>query len=243
VLVPGFATNPVTDFAMDVNSTMLIAGGVRYAIGTNTLGKFGDGGTAANTVYDALPSNGFVFDKVFSGDTEDDEFYYYITTDKRAVMTGRNRLQFASGAAANITTPTLMGTGAYQGTVIDIHAHYGSCLIHTNQGTVWTAIGATGTANGEHGWGTNTVAASGQNLFKRVPIPGLVIGVQSSSNNVAATFAAQYTVLTDRGLVYSWGAAQFQVSNQIRFAPVEIPTQGFRQQTPKANSQVDLMTQ
>jgi alpha-tubulin suppressor-like RCC1 family protein len=241
-LVPGFVGNPITDFAMDANSTMLIAGGVRHAIGINTTaGKFGDGTGNANTVYEALPSNGFVYSKVFSGDADGSEFYYYLTTDKRAVMTGRNNQQFNSGASgANITTPTLMGTGAYQGSVIDIRAHAGSALIHTDQGTVWTSVGATGAANGENGWGTNAVLASGQNLFKRVPVPGLVVGVQSSSNSVASTFGAQYTVLTDRGILYSWGAAAFQIGNQIRFAPAEIPTQGFRQLTPKTNSQLDL---
>jgi len=233
----------VTDFAMDTNSTMLVSAGARWAIGTNTSGKFGNGNTTALTAYTLLPQNGFTFDKVFSFDDSVNNAYYYITTDKKAVHSGYNDLQFATSVAAgNVLTPTLMGNGTYQGTVIDIRAYYQSVLIHTNQGEVWTAVNQGGSNGGQHGWGINItyVAGTGLNVFKKVPIPSLVVGVQSSQSS---SYGCQYTVLTDRGLIYTWGAAVFQYGvAEIGYAPSEIPTQMFRQQNPKSNTVVDLLS-
>jgi hypothetical protein len=232
----------VTDFAMDTNSTMLVSAGARWAIGTNTSGKFGNGNTTALTAYTLLPQNGFTFDKVFSFDDSVNNAYYYITTDKKAVHSGYNDLQFATSVAAgNVLTPTLMGNGTYQGTVIDIRAYYQSVLIHTNQGEVWTAVNQGGSNGGQHGWGINIVTGTaGLNTFKKVPVPSLVVGVQSSQSS---NYQCQYTVLTDRGLIYTWGASIFQYGvAEIGYAPSEIPTQMFRQQNPKSNTVVDLLS-
>lgn len=244
ITTPYEITSPtaVTDFAMDTNSTMLIAGAARWAIGTNINGKFGNGNTTALTVYTLLPQNGFSFDKVYSMDDSVNNSYYYITTDKKAVHTGYNDLQFASSVtAANVTTPTLMGNGTYQGTVIDIRAYAQSVLIHTNQGEVWTAVNQAGSNGGQHGWGINIVTGTaGLNTFKKVPVPSLVVGVQSSQSSNSQ---CQYTVLTDRGLIYTWGASVFQYAlGEINYAPGEIPTQMYRQQTPKINTQLDLLS-
>jgi alpha-tubulin suppressor-like RCC1 family protein len=244
ITTPYEITSPtaVTDFAMDANSTMLVSAGARWAIGTNTSGKFGNGNTTALTAYTLLPQNGFTFDKVFSLDDAVNNAYYYITTDKKAVHTGYNDLKFATSvAAANVLTPTLMGNGTYQGTVIDVRAYAQSVLIHTNQGEVWTAVNQGGSNSGEHGWGINIVTGTaGLNTFKKVPVPSLVVGVQSSQSSNAQ---CQYTVLTDRGLIYTWGVAVFQYGvAEIGYGPAEIPTQMFRQQNPKNNTVVDLLS-
>jgi hypothetical protein len=235
----GLSASNVKDFAMDASSTMVVANNGRYAIGINNNGKFGNTNTTNLQYWTLLPSSGFTYDKVFSMDGMTGDAYYYITADKRAVMSGRSNMQFASSAAAgDVTTPTLMGSGLYQGFVMDIRAYDNSCLIHTDQGTVWTASNTQG--EGELGWGAYSVLAVGLNIFKRVPVPGLVVGVQSSQDS--GVVQTQYTVLTNRGQVYSWGALNLQLTYEQKFVPCEIPTQKYRQLTPKANSQIDLLS-
>ena len=230
----------ISDFAMDSNSVMVIANGVRWGIGTNNAGKLGSGNTTSITSYTQLPSNGFTFDKVFSMDDGVFDSYYYITTDKKAVHTGNNALNFASSpAAATVIIPTLMGNGVYQGSVVDIRAYTIASLIQTNQGEVWTCVNASGSNNGAHGWGINTVGGVGLNVFKKVPIPSLVVGVQSSEST---SFQPQFTVLTDRGCIYTWGSSDFQYDNAVGFAPGEVQISQFRQQTPKSNIQLDLLS-
>ena len=230
----------ISDFAMDSNSVMVIANGVRWGIGTNNAGKLGNGNTTAIASYTQLPSNGFTFDKIFSMDDGVSDSYYYITTDKKAVHTGNNGLNFSSSpVAATVLTPTLMGNGIYQGAVVDIRAYTNASLIQTNQGEVWTCVNASGSNNGAHGWGINTVSGVGLNVFKKVPIPSLVVGVQSSEST---SFQPQFTVLTDRGCIYTWGMSDFQYDNATSFAPGEVQISQFRQQTPKTNTQLDLLS-
>jgi hypothetical protein len=138
-----------------------------------------------------------------------------------------------------------MGTGPYQGTVVDIRCYHNSTLIHTSQGTVWTCVNSTGNSYAEHGWGINLVATvgTGLNVFKQVPVPSVVVSVQSSSENASTANTTQYTVLTDEGRVYNWGGVNMGLDeNSVKHAAYEIPISMYRQGTPKTNSQVDIMS-
>jgi hypothetical protein len=236
----------IAAFAADTNSTMLVDNtGTRWAIGTNSNGKFGDGTTTAKTSYTSLPTNGFLISRVFSGDGVGNTFYYYITTTKMAVYTG-----YASGqrgvsiGTGNVTSLTKMGNGSYQGAVVDIRSYHNSTLIHTSQGTVWTCVSNTGSSYAEHGWGINLVAGTGTglNVFKQVPIPSVVVSVQSSSESASTVNTAQYTVLTDEGRVYNWGGSGLALDEaHVKHAPYEIPIGMYKQGTPKTNAQADVM--
>ncbi len=129
---------------------IITTSGTRLAIGLNTNGKLGNGTTTATTIYIPMTMSGFTYDKVYGTDGLALNSYHYVTTDKRAVMTGNQNLNRAiSGAtaASNIVFPTLMGNGAFQGSVSDIRPYTNSTLILTTQGTVWTAVNSVGTAN------------------------------------------------------------------------------------------------
>jgi hypothetical protein len=151
LLNPAVIATGIKDFDADADSTMLItSSGTRLAIGANTNGKLGNGTVTAVTTYTTMTSSGFTYDKVYGTDGLTLNSYHYVTTDKKAVMTGNQNLNRAiSGAtaASNVVFPTLMGNGAFQGSVSDIRPYTNSTLILTTQGTVWTAVNSVGTAN------------------------------------------------------------------------------------------------
>ena len=250
ISTPALIQTGVSDFAADANATMVIKNGVRFAIGSNINGKFGNGNTTNLTSWSsALPNGGFLIDKIYSNDAtigQANDLFYYISTDKKALHTGYNDESRASSASAgNVTAIAQMGNGEYQGTVMDIRCYSGVTLIHTTQGTIWTAVNGNG-ANYSSGWGINVPATNGVglNVFKQVPIPSLAISVQSSSNDAGSDGfgSAQFTVLTDEGRVYNWGGWTMGMDEtSVKHAPQEIPTQMYRQGTPKNNNQVDLM--
>jgi hypothetical protein len=224
---------------------MLIdASGNRYGIGANTWTKLGDGTSTTRTSYlPAMPNtNNISVSKVFSMDNLGDRGYYYITTDKCAAFIGyTDGSKGITGQVGAQATLVKMGTGSYQGSVIDIRCYYNSTLIHTNQGTVFTCVNGTGSTYGEHGWGINLVAGAGigLNTFKQVPVPSVVVSVQSSSET--GVNSAQYTVLTDEGRVYQWGGTTMQLDEaNIKHSHYEIPISMYRQGTPKSCTQVNF---
>lgn len=245
------AGSTVIDYDTDSNSSVAIAAtGVRWCIGTNSNGKFGDGTTTTRTTWANAPSNGFTFAKVIPNSlatNAQDQGYAYITTDSKAVYTGYQNLNrgiAGKTAADNITTPTLMGNGAYQGLVVDVRTFTNVSLIQTNQGDVWTAVNGTGANYGEAGWGINTPSGNniGLNTFKKVPIPAPVVSIYSNQNG-STEFATGHAVLTTEGRVYSWSGWYTDLQNSINYkrAPYEVPTNQFRQGEPKALEQIDLM--
>lgn len=235
----------VKSFAADANSVMAILNdGTRVGVGANTNGKLGNGGTTALTTYTALPGNGFTFESVVgTDDTAQHNSYYYITTDKKAVMTGlQNLCRGIAGktAADNVVTPTLMGTGAYQGTVVDIHPHINTTYLLTDQGTMWSASRY---ANyGETGWGLTSIVGTdvGLNVFRRVPVPGTVVKFVTTSEstyNIPGIVAQ-----TSEGKLFHWSGYNSDVDGgtDYRYAPVELEVQAYRQDEPKDSEVVDL---
>jgi hypothetical protein len=241
----------IVDFAADDNSTMVItATGQRYGIGTNTANKLGDGSTAAapvnKTAWTSLPSSPAVPNfhpvKVFSTDTVTaGNAYYYITKTGEAWLSGYNNNNRAMGVVTgNINTPAKMGSGGYQGYVIDIRVYTNSSVIHTSQGTVWSCTNGTGNSYAEHGWGINSVATTGTglNVFKQVPVPGTVVALQSASESTYNS--ATYTVLNTEGRVYNWGGVAAAFDVVYKYAPAEVPTACYKSTgKPKDNSQLD----
>lgn len=246
VSTPALVQANVKDFALIGQSTSTVKfDGSRSFIGNNLLGQAGDNTIANKTVWTNITS-AILYKKVL--DTAVDSLgwlsvYTYISSDDKAYYSGFNNGATGDGTGTgNKLVPTLMGTGAYQGTVIDIRCYTKSSLIWTNQGTVWTSADASGAGGGELGWGVNTVAGVGIGLavFKKVPIRGLVKAVHSSCNS---TNSAQYTVLaevdngtgTATGEVSSWGVAELMDNGaEIRFGPNKLGIGRYNPITPAA---------
>lgn len=244
ISTPVLVQTNVKDFDFDSNSVMVIKNdGTRVAVGTNTNGKFGNGGTTALTTYTSVPSNGFDFEKVFKNPSSN--AYFYITTDKKLVMTGYQDLDSGvSGvtAASNILTPTICGLGAYQGSVVDVHPHLSSTALHTNQGEVWVCTRHA--SYGENGVGISGLAGTniGLNVFRKTPVPTKVIKLYSTSENTSTVQIPTYAVLSEEGRIYSWSGyyGDFSNSTTYKSAPYEIPTQMFRQGTPVESTVIDI---
>lgn len=232
----------VQDFAMDRYSTVLVMNdGSRRVIGTNSNGRLGTGDTTNRTTWTTPTSTnngGFSFKQVFDTDGDGESGYAYITSGGLAAYSGTQNLSRGIAGATtttNILNVTQMGTGAYQGSVVDIRPYGNNTLIHTSQGTVWMCVNSS--VYQQDGLGIGGVAGNniGFNVFRQVPIPGFVASVTSSqdSGNVQQVF----TVLTTEGRVFCWGYNYLMPDgNAGRAGPIEVRTDMFRQGEPKVVS-------
>lgn len=232
----------VQDFAMDRYSTVLVMNdGSRRVIGFNNNGRLGTGDTTNRTTWTtptSVNNGGFSFKQVFDTDGDSENGYAYITYGGVAAYSGfQNMSRGIAGVtlSGNVLNVTQMGTGAYQGSVVDIRPYGNNTLIHTSQGTVWMCVNSS--VYQQDGLGIGGVAGNniGINVFRQVPIPGLVASVTTSqdSGNVQQVF----TVLTTEGRVFTWGYNYLMPDGSAgRAGPIEVRTDMFRQGEPKVVS-------